>query len=52
MSNAPENVRVLDDGRSIRVAPFTCAAVRGAVRCVVTRLRHGFVLSRTTLTRI
>ena len=52
MSNAPENARRLAYGKSIHADPFTCTAERTGIRCVVTRLGHGFLLSRTSLKRI
>lgn len=52
LSDAPENVRILGYGTSIRVGPFRCAATRRGMRCTVIRLGHGFVLDRTGLTRI
>jgi hypothetical protein len=52
MSNSPMDVRVLDYGTSVSVGPFRCIAKRAGMRCIVTRLGHGFFLSRTSLTRI
>jgi hypothetical protein len=39
-------------GRSIELGPFRCTSLRAGVRCVVTKLGHGFTLSTRGVTRI
>jgi hypothetical protein len=52
MSNQPDNAQRLAVGRSIALGPFRCTSLHVGVRCVVTKLGHGFKLSTRGLTRI
>lgn len=52
MSNAPDGVATLPYGASIRVGPFRCTSQRVGVRCLVTKLSHGFLLGPDGLTRV
>jgi hypothetical protein len=52
MGNEPEDTQMLAVGRSIELGPFRCTSLRAGVRCVVTKLGHGFTLSTRGVTRI
>ena len=44
IGNAPEHTPTIGAGKSVTLGPFECTSLRTGVRCVVTRLGHGFVL--------
>ena len=51
LSNAPESATILAQGKSVAVGPFRCTSFAIGVRCVVSSLRHGFLIGPTGLTR-
>jgi hypothetical protein len=52
MSNPPDNVTMLRQGQAIKAGPFRCTALKNAIRCVVTKLGHGFLIGPRGLTRL
>jgi hypothetical protein len=52
IANIPDRVPTLRAGHSIRFGPFRCRSLRKGVRCVVTRLGRGFLLSTSGLKRV
>jgi hypothetical protein len=52
MSNPPDNVAMLRQGQSLKAGPFRCTAVKTGIRCVVTKLGHGFLIGLHGLTRL
>lgn len=51
VANGPENT-LLRYGHSIFLGPFRCTSLRTGVRCVVTKLGHGFLLRRHSVTKV
>lgn len=47
LGNPPEDDRKLPYGDSVVLGPFRCTSLTSAVRCIVTRSRHGFLISRS-----
>jgi len=52
VGNAPLSTPMLHHGRSVALGPFHCTSLRSGVRCLVSKLGHGFVLGARGLTRI
>jgi len=52
MSNPPDNVTMLRQGQSLKAGPFRCTAEKTAIRCLVTKLGHGFLIGPHGLTRL
>jgi len=52
IGNSPVGTRKLAAGHSITLGPFRCTSLRVGVRCVVTKLGHGFRLSAHGLKRV
>lgn len=52
MSNPPETEQVLRTGASMSAGPFRCTSTAGGVRCLVTKLGHGFLLGPHGLTKV
>lgn len=52
IGNAPEHTPTLAAGRSIELGPFRCTSLTAGVRCIVTKLGHGFRLSTLGVNRI
>ena len=52
VGNAPDQTPTLRYGRSIGLGPFRCTSLRQGVRCIATKLGHGFLLGSHSLTRV
>jgi hypothetical protein len=52
VGNAPDKTPTLRYGRSIGLGPFRCTSLRQGVRCIATKLGHGFLLGSHGLTRV
>jgi hypothetical protein len=57
LSNPPDGEAMLRPGQSVTAGPFRCTVVKGptsksSVRCLVTKLGHGFLLGPHGLTRL
>ena len=52
IGNAPTPDPTLKAGHSISLGPFRCTALWNAVRCIVTKTGHGFVLRLHSLKRV
>jgi hypothetical protein len=52
MSNPPDNVTMLRPGQSVKAGPFRCTALKSSMRCLVTKLDHGFLIDAHGLTRL
>jgi len=55
MSNPPDGEAMLRAGQSVSAGPFRCTVLKGTnpkVRCLVTKLGHGFQLGPLGLTRL
>jgi len=51
IGNPPEDVRTLPYGDSTVLGPFRCSSLTAGVRCSVTRSHHGFLISRSGISR-
>jgi hypothetical protein len=52
VGNAPSGTSTLRYGRSITLGPFRCTSLQVGVRCIVTKLGHGFTLGAHGVTRV
>ncbi len=52
MSNPPDGEAMLRQGQSVTAGPFRCTAVKNGIRCLVTKLGHGFLIGPQGLTRL
>ena len=46
VGNGPENAFTLRYGKSVTVGAFRCTSKRAGMRCVATKVRLGFLISR------
>jgi hypothetical protein len=52
MSNPPDNVTMLRQDQSLKAGPFRCTTVKTGIRCLITKLGHGFLIGPHGLTRL
>jgi hypothetical protein len=52
VGDGPTDAFTLSYGHSVSVGAFRCTSLASGMKCVVTRLGHGFMISRAGVARI